>query len=128
MKCFPSGRNHGQRWVVCLVWSITVAGEVLPSCTFTFSRKLRKSGENTIVLSAPQLPPRELIASATTVICPPVAEMVLSFLLAKNPMLRPSGDQKGCAAFSVPSSGCAESLESTRTHNIWLLFAEPATK
>ena len=42
--------------------------------------------------------------------------MVFSFEPAKNPMCRPSGDQNGYIASSVPGSGRAARLSSDRTH------------
>src|SRR5262249_1904768 len=62
------------------------------------------SGEKRIVPSRFQVPPRPLGASHST--CADFAETstFLSFPLAKNPMNRPSGDQKGWDAPSVPGT------------------------
>src|SRR5215510_843044 len=56
-----------------------------------------------------QVPPRGALGTSAKILgSPPSTATVLSFRFAKNPMLRPSGDQKGKAnfpAFSVPLIG-----------------------
>src|SRR5271154_3357574 len=98
MKCFPSGRNHGQRWVVCFSLSSTVAGEGVPPCALTFNKASRKSALKTITSSALHVPPRGFGASAKAETGPPDAAILFNFPLAKNATYRPSGDQKGCIA------------------------------
>ena len=64
-----------------------------------------------------QLPPRPSGASASTCGAPPVVSTVLSLPPAKNPTDRPSADQNGNAASSVPVSGCACIVSSERIHS-----------
>ena len=61
--------------------------------------------------------PRLLPASAMVCGGPPAASTLFSFPSAKNPRERLSGAQKGCAASSVPGSGCELVASSRRTHN-----------
>src|SRR5512141_2621731 len=56
---------------------------------------------------------------------PPEAATFLSFPSEKNPMKRPSGDQKGESAPSVPSSTVAVKLSSCRTYSRGRPRAEP---
>src|SRR5580704_17256746 len=116
MKCLPSGRHHGQRWVVCVALLITVAGLTAPPCALTFASGPIKSGANTITSLALQLPPREFGESAMGATGPPAAAILISLPPAKKPILLPPGDQKGCEAAEVPSRACAESLFRERTH------------
>src|SRR5437870_9828096 len=62
-------------------------------------------------------PPRALDASANTETGPPDAEIFLRCPSAKNPTDFPSGDQKGNAAPSVPSSLFAASSFSDCTQS-----------
>src|SRR5215204_5322792 len=66
-------------------------------------------GANTMTPSLPQLAPRGSGALHRISGAPPVMETFLSFLSAKKPSWRLSGDQKGSAAHSVPSIGRAAS-------------------
>src|ERR1700722_14458989 len=69
-----------------------------------------------MVLSAPHAPPRGFGASVTEETGPPATGIILSFPSAKNPRERPSGDQNGNVAPSVPASflGAFESRGSTQ--------------
>jgi len=68
--------------------------------------------------------PRPLGASASVSARPPSAGTTFSLLFEKNPMRRPSGDQNGSAALSVPSSRRDVIESSERTHNS---FSDRAT-
>src|SRR5215467_326886 len=58
---------------------------------------------------------------------PPELSVFFSFPPAKNAMKRPSGDQNGWRAPSVPGRGRAASESRLRTH-IWVLSSTVATK
>src|SRR5262245_33739763 len=58
------------------------------------------------------VPPRLSLTTASLKTGPPLASIFLSARSAKNPMYRPSGDQKGRSAASVPAGGRA--VESDR--------------
>ena len=62
-----------------------------------------------------QVPPRPAVASARICGVPPLVSTFLSLPVAKNPMNRPSGDQNGNDAPSVPANGWAWTLSSGRT-------------
>src|SRR5215471_5710157 len=74
-----------------------------------------------IVSSGPQLPPRKSVTvSATTCTGPPAAGIFFSFPAAKNPIQRPSGDQNGSWASSVPANSFAPTCSMDRTQSIGL--------
>src|SRR5262249_14896557 len=60
--------------------------------------------------------PRPLLAGASVVGAPPSRSNRLSEPPAKKPIERPSGDQKGLAAPSVPPRGWAVVVDSSRSH------------
>jgi hypothetical protein len=65
-----------------------------------------------------QVPPRATPAwDATVRIEPPSTSIRLRLVSAKKPIERPSGDQKGRVARSVPASGRAVAESSRRSHN-----------
>src|ERR1700730_11258635 len=70
-----------------------------------------------MTLSRLHVPPKEAAASHNTIAGPPPTSTFFSFPAAKNPMYRPSGDQNGKAARSVPGSERAVNAPSGRTHN-----------
>src|SRR4029077_8879111 len=73
--------------------------------------------ETRIVPSFPQEPPsgEGVIASVRT--DPPARSTRFSLASAKKPSDRPSGDQKGDDARSVPGTGCASGASNARTHS-----------
>src|SRR5437667_5506694 len=75
-----------------------------------------------------QVPPRPPGASASTVTGPPPAGIFLSLPLAKKPRNFPSADQKGNAAFSVPSNRAAIGLSRDCTYKAVGSFPERAEK
>src|ERR1700682_3360757 len=95
-KCFPSGRNTGQRW---LAWKRDLSGLVSstgePPAEDTRYNPWRASPVNRTTPSWFQVPPRPLGASQITWACPPDACTFLSLPSAKKPMNLPSGDQNG---------------------------------
>ena len=62
-----------------------------------------------------QVPPRLSVPGASVKTGPPSTSIFLKKRSAKKPMCRPSGDQNGLCAPSVPASGCALDSESFRT-------------
>src|ERR1700720_1364750 len=78
------------------------------------------SPSKTIWLLRPQLAPRASGALQMATRDPPLASALQSLPLAKNPSERPSGDQKGKYAPSVPGSSIASSLPSGFNHNVLL--------
>src|SRR5437867_4420267 len=74
------------------------------------------TGANRITPCLLHVPPRGSSASHSTSGEPPATGIFLSLPSAKNPRLRLSGDQKGNAPLSVPSSGCAARDSTGRSH------------
>ena len=64
-----------------------------------------------------QVPPRLSLTSASLKTGPPLASTFFSARSPKNPMYRPSGDQKGRSAFSVPAKARAAESDSARTQS-----------
>src|SRR6266542_6997188 len=73
------------------------------------------------------VPPPASRASQSTSGAPPDASTLFSFPSAKKPSLRPSGDQKGQQAPSVPERGRSEEALSVRTQRRLSLPAVEAT-
>src|ERR1700735_1731650 len=115
-KCFPSGRKEGQRWLWnpadCLV---AVAGAGVPPLSGTLYKGSLSPGVNTITPSLFHVPPRPVGASQRICTTPPVAGTRLSFESAKKAKFRPSPDQKGYVAPSVPCKGWVVPELSVRT-------------
>src|SRR4030095_2982983 len=83
---------------------------------------------NRIVSSGPHEPPRESTApSATTCTAPPPPGIFFKFPSAKKPAQRPSGDQNGSWAFSVPGKGRAATSSMGRSQSSGLDPAAEAT-
>jgi hypothetical protein len=95
--------------------SIAVTGSGVPPVADTRTIGERVLGANRIVPSAPQLPPTPTSASHKVCTGPPAASTRFSIPPAKKASERPSGDQNGCRAPSVPASGSARSESSGRT-------------
>src|SRR5262245_22371275 len=116
MKCRPSGRNCGNRWLACPVSSrVTTTGS--PPAAGTFERGLTPVGANKMVPSRFQAPPDPATALASTCGAPPTISTRFSLLSAKNPTEALSGDQNGYLAPSVPASGRAATESSGRTQS-----------
>src|SRR6266849_10004505 len=105
MKCFPSGRNTGQRWPASErdVSSFVNSAGVPPEDE-TRDNAPKASRANMIVPSGFHAPPRPLGASHSTWTCPPDTSTFLSLPSAKNPIDLPSGDQNGKDAPCVPTN------------------------
>src|SRR5262245_65067360 len=73
-------------------------------------------GANTMTPSAFHVPPLPLVAAVSVCGAPPPRSNRLSAPGAKKPTERPSGDQKGAVAPSVPGKGCAVAVDSERNH------------
>src|ERR1700732_1848599 len=87
-----------------------------------------ESGAKMITPSRFQLPPRPNGASQSVLAVPPSRLIFFSFPSAKKPSERPSGDQKGKVAPSVPAIGSAASFPRGRTQISATPFILTATK
>src|SRR5215471_10935594 len=111
MKCRPSGRKWGQRWLPTkamfdsAVALVTGTGE--PPSVGTRNTGPPRLGEKMMMPEFPQLPPRPSWASQTTRTGPPLADTTFNLPSAKNPISCPSGDQNGALLPLVPESSCA---------------------
>src|SRR2546422_315881 len=77
--------------------------------------------ENRIILLGPQeMPRRSVNPSAITCTAPPAAGTFFSLSSEKNPIQRPSGDQNGYSAPSVPGIEWADTSARGRSHNMEL--------
>src|SRR5579872_6166132 len=95
-KWRPSGRNHGQRWLVSLrAVSIFVISRGVPPSAETARRGPLGPGEKRIIPSEFQLPPRPSAAGQMVCTGPPCASTLFSLAPAKKPIVRLSDDQKG---------------------------------
>src|SRR5689334_8253163 len=74
-------------------------------------------GPYKIVPSSPQEPPCGLGASASTLAAPPSRSIRFNVLAAKNASDRPSGDQNGSEAPSVPGKNRDRSDRNSRTQS-----------
>src|SRR6266850_7720359 len=120
-KCRPSGRNTGQRWLDSeRDESSLVISTGSPPEADKRNIPLNTLGEKRIVPSAFQAPPRPLGASASTSTNPPERSAFLSFPFAKNPMDRPSDDQKGWVAPSVPGTAVCPRLPTSCVQRTYL--------
>src|SRR5579871_6544168 len=95
-KCFPSGRNWGQR----SLFSARDGSNFVAACGFpppaeTRNRASFVLGVKRMVPSLLQAPPRALTASQSGCGGPPSELIFLSLPAAKKPICRLSGDQKG---------------------------------
>src|ERR1700676_320853 len=88
----------------------------LPSC-----------GPKRMIPRSFQLPPVGKGASQSVTTGPPVAWTVFNLPSAKNPIDRPSADQNGSCAPSVPARGCAEGESKGRDHSKLLPCASTRT-
>src|SRR6516162_68894 len=93
------------------------AGTVLPPAAETRKMGTLIPGVNRITPPRFHVPPRPPGASQIVSGGPLEASIFFSFPAAKNPMTRPSGDQKGKPAPSVPSRDRAFIESTGRTHN-----------
>src|SRR5271170_6851894 len=104
MKC-------GQRWLPTTEKldsaAVLVTGARGPPSAGARNTGPPRAGENRITPELPQLPPRPSWASQIIRTGPPSAETAFSFPSAKNPISRPSGDQKGALLPLVPGTSCA---------------------
>src|SRR3970282_956684 len=73
--------------------------------------------ENTMVSSAPQLPPRPTGASHNVMGAPPEVETFLSWPSAKKAIHRLSGEKNGVVAFRVPAMALASTALVGRRNN-----------
>src|SRR5664279_6252946 len=87
----------------------------VPPLALTRIRGACGLGENRITPSGPHVPPRPSATSQTANGEPLLRSIVFSFVSAKNPSERLSGDQKGKIAFSVPGITRASSTFMGRT-------------
>src|ERR1700728_842226 len=97
-KCFPSGRNSGQRFVFSprLGSGVEICLGVPPVAGTRYRPSSRPpSGVNTITPSLFHVPPRPEAASQMVWTGPPAMSSFFSFPSAKNARDLPSGDQKG---------------------------------
>src|SRR5438874_2499402 len=108
MKCFPSGRNRGNRWLLSPFSNRDTATGSPPEAD-TLKIGDAPVGVNKMMPSAFHDPPRPPAAFANVCGAPPAISARFSFESAKNPTDVLSGDQNGYDAPSVPTSGCAVS-------------------
>ncbi len=94
-RCWPSGKNCGQRCEFSTLASMTLAGSGMPPVAGTFRSGSLSPDANTITPRSFHVPPRPVGASQTVVTVPPPAATVFNLPDAKNPIDRPSCDQKG---------------------------------
>src|SRR5579863_3715011 len=95
-KCFPSGKNTGQRRPLCpRVLSMTLIWVGVPPEASTRDRPEVTSGAKTITPSLFQVPPRPEGASQIVCTGPPDTSSFFNCASAKNARDRPSADQKG---------------------------------
>src|SRR6266851_2803990 len=128
-KCCPSGRKQGQRWESSFFFgSSVVTCSTVPPDAETRESPPAAPGEKRITPSWFHVPPRGVVASASTCSPPPDASSLFIFPSAKNPMVWLSGDQKGNCAPSVPARGWADSDSSGRTHSWVFPAASTAAK
>src|SRR4051794_5069036 len=115
MKCFPSGKITGHRFVVTSPARVVTAVGV--ELGFAATRKTDPVifGANRIVSSASQVPPRGLSAVQMSSTGPPPTATRFSIPAAKNAIDFPSYDQKGYSEASVPGTGFASPLLNERT-------------
>ena len=73
-------------------------------------------GAKTMTPSAFHVAPPPEVTGASVCGAPPPRSSRFSAFPAKKPTDRPSGDQKGYVAPSVPASGCAVVVASDRSH------------
>ena len=110
-KRSPSGRKLGKRCVPMSVPSgIRDAGTASPPDAGTTKSVPVKVGANTIRSSAPQAPPRASCVEPVSAMArgePPRRSITLRRRCAKKPSRRPSGDQNGKRASTVPGSSFA---------------------
>src|SRR5580704_3097832 len=86
-----------------------------------------EAGAKMMTPRAFQSPPRPKGASASATAGPPSSLIFFNLPSAKNPIERPSGDQNGKEAPSVPSIGSADNLLSSRTQTRASAFESTAT-
>src|SRR6202023_755269 len=98
----------------------------MPPADETRMSEPRPDGENTMMPSRFQVPPRPFRAMHTVWAGPPEASILLSVPAAKKPRYRLSGDQNGNEASSVPASGSARMLLRWRTHRRFFPFGVDA--
>ena len=92
-----------------------MTGAGTPPSSATRNRAPLIFGAKTITPSRFHVPPRGVAASHRVCAGPPARAIFLSLPCAKNPRFRPSGDQNGNVAPSVPGIGRASSESSGRT-------------
>src|SRR3954452_11245281 len=109
----PPGSICGQRCVTSPAPSVVSAAGLSPDDVVRSSGE-RASAVNAIVPSPPQDPPRALGASASVTAAPPLIEIFLSLLSAKNPSQPPSAEKNTLPAPSVPDSGVDCNLSNRR--------------
>src|SRR5215813_6459431 len=107
-----------------------VTGAGAPPDSETLYKPSKKPGANTMTPCGLQVPPRPKGASQRGSAGPPSTAIFFSFRSEseKKAIHRPSGDQNGNVALSVPSSACAVKLFSDRTQMREMPLASVATK
>src|SRR5512139_1046200 len=123
MKCSPSARNCGQKWLP----SSFVTGETGPPCAETRARPPGAAGNTITSLAFQEAPPKVATLLTMTCVSPLDARTFFRLLSAKKPIHRLSGDQNGVLAPSVPGNGCSCSALKERSHNCLVPVALSAT-
>src|SRR5262245_46382814 len=122
MKCSPSPKNCGQRWLP----SPFVTGETGPPCADT--RDKPPSGANTITsLGFHVAPPYVVTLLATICVSPLETRTFFSVLPTKKPIHWLSGDQNGVLAASVPGNRCSCSESRARSQSCLVPVASSPT-
>ena len=114
MKCVPSARNCGQKWLPSVAVVAAVTG---PPWAET-----RDSPPgpvvNTMTSRAPHAaPPLVWTLAATICVSPLDTRIFLRLLAAKKPIHSPSADQNGVFAPSVPGSACSTCVYKERSRS-----------
>lgn len=122
-----SGRNSGQRWLNSprLTSSVVTRTGVLPSAATRWSAD-PASGANTIVPSAPQVPPKPPPASQSVIGGPPATGTFFNLPSAKKPIHWLSGEKNGLSALVVPGT-TAGAVASSRRSSSWVVLPRPTT-
>src|SRR5437660_8537512 len=123
MKCRPSGRNMGHLWLCSKRErsGLVISAGVPPSAETRYS-PTQTSGVKIITPSRFHVPPRPWGASHKTwADFPPDTSVFFSFPCEKKAMKRPSGDQNGCVASSVPGMTVACRLPTSYVQIRYLL-------
>src|ERR1700756_3336079 len=106
-KCFPSGRKNGQRWEEYTAGSSFVSGIGEPPLILICESGAIGDAEKTITPLGLHAAPRPSCASHSACAVVPLSSNTFILPSAKNPIERPSGDQKGKMALLVSGSSLA---------------------